>query len=210
MATGKRPSVAVWTPAQVGAFLDFAASDRLYAYYYLLVFRGPRRGEGVGLKWTDLDLDAGTVEISEQIVQVGWETETTTPKSESDGTGVLDSLTVAVLQAHRQQQEQERAAWGDLWLHSGYVFTIESGGPLHPDYVSRHFVRLVRWANELRLGSQGQAVRDVQTALGVTTSGVFGKEMRQAVVAYQQAAGLPATGVVDPQTWCRLFPDEPA
>ena len=58
MRTGQRPKVAVWTPAQTGAFLDYGARDRLYAYYHLLVFRGPRRGEGIGLRWTDLDLDA--------------------------------------------------------------------------------------------------------------------------------------------------------
>ena len=49
MRTGKRHKVSVWTPTQTGAFLDYAAGDRLYAYYHLLVFRGPRRGEGIGL-----------------------------------------------------------------------------------------------------------------------------------------------------------------
>ena len=46
LQTGDRPKVAVWTPVQTGDFLDYAMSDRLYAYYHLLVFRGPRRGEG--------------------------------------------------------------------------------------------------------------------------------------------------------------------
>jgi hypothetical protein len=119
MATGQRPKVAVWTPVQTGAFLDFAASDRLYAYYHLLVFRDPRRGEGIGLKWTNLDLDEGLFEVGKQIVQLGWETEETEPKSDSDGTVALDSLTVAVLRAHRQRQLKERAAWGEAWTNSG-------------------------------------------------------------------------------------------
>jgi len=49
----------------------------------------------------------------------------------------------------------------------------------------------------------------VQKALGVTQSGVYGKETKHAVMAYQQAQGLPVTGVVDPHTWYRLFPDTP-
>src|SRR5262249_22680729 len=50
--TGQRPGpVMVWTPEQTGAFLDFAATDRLYALYHLAAFRGPRRGELCGLHW---------------------------------------------------------------------------------------------------------------------------------------------------------------
>ena len=45
------------------------------------------------------------------------------------------------------------------------------GQPIHPDYVSRHFVRLVRHANELKVGSMGKAVMDVQQRLGVEPSG---------------------------------------
>jgi integrase len=142
MRTGKRPKVAVWTPVQTGAFLDYAAEDRLYAYYHLLVFRGPRRGEGIGLRWPNLDLDAAVMDVSEQIIQVGWETEVTTPKSDSDGLVALDAETVTVLRAHRRQQLAERLAWGAAWADTGYVFTIESGQPVHPDYASRHFVRL--------------------------------------------------------------------
>ena len=47
--TGTRPKVAVWTPEQTGAFLDHASTDRLYALYHLVTFRGLRRGEAVGL-----------------------------------------------------------------------------------------------------------------------------------------------------------------
>ena len=209
MASGAHPTVAVWTPAQTGAFLDYAASDRLYACYHLLVFRGPRRGEGVGLKWTNLDLDEGVFEVETQIVQLGWETVVTEPKSDSDGTVALDSLTVAVLRTHQKQQQRERRDWGEAWVDSGYVFTTEQGEALHPDYVSRHFVRLIRRANELRLGSRGRAVADVQEALGVTPSGVYCKETKQAVMAYQQTRELAPTGVVDPHTWYRLFPDAP-
>ncbi|MCW2882022.1 MAG: hypothetical protein JWQ95_6122 [Sphaerisporangium sp.] len=44
-------------PARV--FLARAARDRLYAQFHLIAFRGLRRGESCGIRWTDLDLDAG-------------------------------------------------------------------------------------------------------------------------------------------------------
>ena len=55
--TGKRHRVAVWTAAQYGQFLDFAAADDLYAMWHLIGMRGLRRGEAVGLSWEDVDLD---------------------------------------------------------------------------------------------------------------------------------------------------------
>src|SRR3954471_16282652 len=56
--TGERPIVAVWTPLQIGTFLDAAMSHRLYPLYHLLAYRGLRRGEARGIAWPDLDLDA--------------------------------------------------------------------------------------------------------------------------------------------------------
>jgi peptidoglycan hydrolase-like protein with peptidoglycan-binding domain len=61
----------------------------------------------------------------------------------------------------------------------------------------------------LRAGSHGQAVRDVQEAMGVTVDGEFGIETRRAVAAFQARVGVQVNGIVDPHTWCRLLPDDP-
>ncbi|HZV25111.1 MAG TPA: hypothetical protein VFG00_02370 [Acidothermaceae bacterium] len=61
--TGKRHRVAVWTAAQDGQFLDFAAADDLYAMWHLIGMRGLRRGEAVGLSWEDVDLARGVIAI---------------------------------------------------------------------------------------------------------------------------------------------------
>jgi hypothetical protein len=117
---------------------------------------------------------------------------------------------VAVLRVHQRQQATERYDWGAAWRNTGYVFTIETGESIHPDYVSRHFTRLVRHANQLKVGSQGRAVKDVQRALGIEPSGAYGKDTRQAVFEFERDQGdLTANGIVDPHTWYRLFPDQP-
>jgi hypothetical protein len=46
--TGIRPTVAVWTPTQVAAFLTWVRPDRLYALWWLAALRGLRRGELAG------------------------------------------------------------------------------------------------------------------------------------------------------------------
>jgi integrase len=142
--TGKRPKVAVWTPEQTGVFLDHATADRLYALYHLLTFRGLRRGEAVGLPWAEVDLAGRSLMVSEQIVQLGYRTETGPPKSDSSRLVALDEGSIAVLRAHSARQSAERAMWGPTWAESGLVFTRENGAALHPEYVTRHFERLAR------------------------------------------------------------------
>lgn len=49
---------------------------------------------------------------------------------------------MAVLRAHRAAQDAERAALGDKYHDSGYVFTCLNGDPMAPDRLSRTFRRL--------------------------------------------------------------------
>lgn len=55
-------------------------------------------------------------------------------------------LAVGTLLAHRLQQDEERAVWGEAWQETGLVFTREDGSMLHPEYVTRHFQRLAQAA----------------------------------------------------------------
>ncbi|MHB8453083.1 MAG: site-specific integrase, partial [Mycobacteriales bacterium] len=124
-----------------------ASHDRLDALFHLIAFRGLRRGEGIGLPWDDVDLDRAELAVNWQIVQLGYATETAAPKAASVGIVALDSQTVAVLRLHRRRQQAERERWGSAWTDTGLVFTREDGAALHPEYVSRHFARLVRTAD---------------------------------------------------------------
>jgi len=72
--TYQPPKVAVWTPEQTGRFLDSAVSDRLYAMYQLIAFRGLRRGEAVGASWTNANLERAELTICWQILQLGYDT----------------------------------------------------------------------------------------------------------------------------------------
>jgi integrase len=142
-ATGEKPAVAVWTAAQTGRFLDAAADERLYPIFHLIAYRGLRRGEAVGLPWHEVSLDEGYLRITQTVVQLGWATELTPPKTEdSERVVSLDAGTVAVLRRWRTKQDTERRAWGSAWQHAGLVFTREDGSQLHPDLVTDTFTRL--------------------------------------------------------------------
>jgi integrase len=145
-ATGRTPSpVMVWTPAQIGQFLDHAqdADDRLYPLYHLIAFTGLRRGETCGLHWDDIDLDNATLTVRWQIVQHGWATALDTPKTDdSEAAVAIDAATIDVLRAHRARQRRERLAAGPQWTHTGLMFTTTVGAALHPADVTDHFHHL--------------------------------------------------------------------
>jgi integrase len=160
--TGEVPSpVMVWTPAQLGAFLDAAEDDRLYAFYHLIAHHGLRRGEGVGQAWDDVDYDALEIRVTSEIVVDGWTPIETRPKtSGSQDSVVIDPETADVLKAHRWRQMAERDAWNEhaaaereqgrnvaAWVDTGKVFTAADGQWLHPDVVSKGFKRIVAAAD---------------------------------------------------------------
>ncbi len=138
-----RHRITVWTEDQLGAFLDATVGHRLHVLYLLVVMTGLRRGEAVGLRWDDVDFDAGVLHVRQQVVQIGRAMHVGPPKTTSGERVVpLASATLAALRAHRTAQAAERVRWGSAWTDSGRAFTREDGQGLKPSYVSRLFRRL--------------------------------------------------------------------
>ncbi|MGP8301959.1 tyrosine-type recombinase/integrase [Streptomyces inhibens] len=144
--TGEKPGpVMVWTPEQTGQFLDFVQDDHLYSLWYTFIFSGPRRGEMCALPWPEVSFDALWLRISAQIVEVAYRQYGEAPKADSVRTNWLSLEHGEVLRLWRDQQQKEREEWAgvDAWVESDRVWTQENGEPLHPDWVSRRFKRLV-------------------------------------------------------------------
>jgi integrase len=137
----KRPRP--WTAEQCQTFLGDIAEDRLANLYHLILFTGMRRGEAIGLRWEDVDLDGACLSVKQQITEVHGRGVVGTPKTKR-GTRVIpiDDDTVAILRQHKEMQDVERAAWGAGWNDVGLVFTREDGRALRPEYATRHFQAL--------------------------------------------------------------------
>lgn len=107
-----RPQVSPWSAQELGQFLDTTATDRLGCMYEVMAFAGLRRGEAVGLRWCDVDLEGGVVQIRQEIVDVGGDLVLDKPKTkDSEGRVDLDSHTVGSLLAHEMSQHAEREDW---------------------------------------------------------------------------------------------------
>lgn len=146
----------IWSPSQLDTFLDFAGPDRLGAGYHLIAMTGLRRGEMCGLRWVDLDLDAGLVTVRQQHVEVGSAISVGDPKTKRGARSFpLDAATVAVLRSHKAAQAVERLGWESVYVDHGLVFCKEDGKPLRPEYVTRHFLELARRAGLPRIVLHG-------------------------------------------------------
>jgi integrase len=133
----------IWTPAQLGQFLDDAETDRLYALFCLIGHCALRHGEACGLAWSETDFQTPAVTVSSQIVQVRYKPVTGAPKTDASLAHVrLEDVTVAALKAWRKAQLVERIAWGRGWTDAGLVFTHEDGTAYHPAQVSARFERI--------------------------------------------------------------------
>lgn len=136
----------IWTPEQLSTWLDTTKEDRLWPLWLTAATTAARRGELLGLKWSDVDLAAGRLSIRRSRTSVGYEVVEGAPKNGRARTIGLDAPTVAVLKDWRQVQRKERMAFGEGRVDSGYVFTREDGTPLHPHQVADAFDGAVRRA----------------------------------------------------------------
>lgn len=132
----------VWSPEQLRRFLDLVADDRLYAVWLLMATTGMRRGEVVGLRWSDVDLEAGRLSVVQTIVTVNREVLVSEPKTTCGRRSIaFDATTVAALRQLRRRQVEERMALGEAYQESGLVAVLEDGTPINPRLWTSWFVR---------------------------------------------------------------------
>ncbi|WP_191254963.1 site-specific integrase [Amycolatopsis oliviviridis] len=122
-ATGERPPLAVWTAEQTAAFLQFTGQHPLHPLFHVAALTGLRRGEALGLRWCDLDLDEATLTVTHQIQERDGQAVVCLPKTAASGRTVsLDRSTVALLTRLRASQLQAGGGAPDGW-----VFAHENG-----------------------------------------------------------------------------------
>lgn len=138
----KRPEVKAWDADQLVQFLDAVDSHRMAPAFHLAAHTGMRRGEVLGVRWRDLDLDAGRVSVRQALVSVGYEMSISDVKTGSSRRTIdIDDDVVQVLRDWRKHRTEERdgadPAADDL------VFVKADGASMHPDIFSQLFDRIV-------------------------------------------------------------------
>jgi integrase len=133
-----------WTKTQLKAFLDSVADDRLAALWHTIAMTGMRRGEALGLRWSDIDLENARLAVRRALIPTNREVVVSEPKTAKGRRVIaLDPGTVEVLKGQAARQLDEQREWDEAWVDSAYVFTAENGEALDPESVTRYFRQAV-------------------------------------------------------------------
>ncbi len=143
------PEMRAWSANELGRFIVASSDDRLAGPWHLLATTGIRRGELLGLRWSDVDLTAKHVRIVQTMTMVGSRPEIGTPKTKAGRRGLaLDDATAAALKAWRSTQAQERLLMGAGWRdEDDLVVTEPDGSRVHPQVLTRRFHAITKRAN---------------------------------------------------------------
>jgi integrase len=134
----------VWSGEEAATFLGFVDDHRWRALWHLALGTGARRGELLGQRWVDVDLDAGQIRIRRSLSVIDGVPRLLGTKTSRSRRLSIASSVVDALARHRQEQARQRAAaesWDDRW---GLVFTDPAGAPIDPYRVTVEFRDLVR------------------------------------------------------------------
>ena len=180
--------VSPWSGEDLGSFLDYVGSHKFGSLFELIALTGMRRGEALGLRWCDVDVEAGHLVVRQQLAAVATsqieapctcgvihKTMAFGPPKTASGEARIIDLTaagVAVLLTHRLAQDEQRAKVGELWRDHDLVFPDELGDPLRPNHVTKTFNALVADAGlrRIRLHDLRHGRASLMLAAGVDIS----------------------------------------
>jgi integrase len=201
-----------WTPEEVATFLAFAKADRLYPVFYLCLSLGLRRGEALGLRWSNIDLSDGYMKIAETITAVDGITVEGKPKTEKSRRVLkLSGDVVTLLEVHRENQVLEHQALS-LKPLKDWVFTSLVGTPVTPGQVGLILTRIAKEAGVRRVRvhdlrhtytslarRQGVSLEVVSARLGHSRSSFTADVYRHTFQDELENAALPLDTLLSPR-----------
>jgi integrase len=137
----RSPEMKAWTGDEVRIFIESVSDHRWAAIWALMATTGMRRGEVLGLRWSDVDLDASTVRVAATRIRFGATVTASTPKTAAGVRSIaIGPMVAAQLRAWRKTQSEERLVMGAGWMNDGnLVVTLADGSAPNPESFSNLF-----------------------------------------------------------------------
>ncbi|MEX5709277.1 site-specific integrase [Parafrankia sp. FMc6] len=197
--SGQRPTL---TSDGARRFLAVAADDRLEGLFVLALTMGLRRGELLGLRWSDVDLGAKSLHVQRSVQRVDGALCLVQPKTRGSRRPLpVPVLALDALRRQRDRQDKERIDAGKHWQENGLVFASTLGTLMEPRNVTRRVGQLrgradlpwlrlhdLRHACATFLLAAGIEPRTVMEILGHTTSRMTMERYGHALPERLQAA----------------------
>lgn len=165
-----RSEAAYLVPDEIRRLLAAARGSRYEPLFELLAHTGLRRGEGLALRWSDVDLEQHVLRVAGTLARVDRALVVTEPKTARSKRFVHVSPAVEdLLKRIRLRQVADRLQAGSQWVETGFVFTTEFGEPCDP----RNALRALKSAaDRAGLGSIGLHTLRHSAASVMLTNGV--------------------------------------
>jgi len=170
-----------YNETQIDNLLNASKGDIIENIILLAIFYGLRRSEILGLKWNAVNVEDETFTIRHTVVRVDKELhkEDSTKNKSSYRTLPMVNIIIDMFKRIKEQQEANKLLQPNDYIDEGYIFTHTDGRLISPNYVTKHFNRLLKKHNlnlirfhDLRHSTAsyllhlGFSLKDIQVWLG--------------------------------------------
>ncbi|MCP3028356.1 site-specific integrase [Halobacillus sp. A5] len=180
---GRRRKPLTWSVEEIERFLHFAKYENInyYTVFLTFIYTGLRRGELLGLKWEDIDLENELIEVKRNLIYDKEGFRFGELKNESSYRTVkIDEYVTKELRKHKKKQSEFKLLLGKEYDHNyGLVFCREDGRPIYPRTLTTIFNRLIKKSKVTKIRihdlrhthaslmlEAGNSLKDVQDRLG--------------------------------------------
>ena len=139
----KKKEINPLSPEQARAFLEAVRGDRLEALYVLAIHRGLRQGELLGLRWKDVNFEAGSLQVRRTLSLTRQGHVFEPPKNGKGRSVELTQDASNALKCHLTRQLEEIEALGDEYQDQGLIFPGEKGQAMRPWTLTRKLERIL-------------------------------------------------------------------
>lgn len=113
--------------------------------FYMAVATGCRRGELLGLKWSDIDMDSGQINVSRNIQEIDRKLIIKEPKTPGSVRSLIISGSVLdTLKAYHEEQMAEREKLLGIWADEDWVFTQWNGMVMNPSTPTHWWLKFLK------------------------------------------------------------------